>query len=101
MIEKLPIKNSWLVKVWKNNPTIAHNILYVKGEKILPAHISNHNSTREKAIILLMIPNREQERWHYLQAKKMATLLRGVTSKFHGDFCCLNCPHSFRTETNA
>ena len=101
MIEKLPIKNSWLEKVWKNNPTIAHNILYVKGEKILPAHISNHNSTREKAIILLMIPNREQERWHYLQAKKMATLLRGVTSKFHGDFCCLNCPHSFRTETNA
>ena len=86
MIEKLPIKNSWLEKVWKNNPTIAHNILYVKGEKILPAHISNHNSTRAKAIILLMIPNREQERWHYLQAKKMATLLRGVTSKFHGDF---------------
>ena len=30
----------------KNNPTIAINILYVK-EKILPAYISEHNSTRD------------------------------------------------------
>ena len=30
--------------------------------------------------------------------KKLATLLRGITSKHHGDFYCLNCLYSFRTE---
>ena len=28
----------------------------------------------------------------------MSTLLRGIASKHHGDFYCLNCLHSFRTE---
>ena len=43
----------------KNNPIIA-----------LPAYISKHNSTREKQIILLMIPNEEKEgQWHYLAVK--------------------------------
>ena len=31
-------------------------------------------------------------------SKKLSTLLRGKTSKYHGDFFCLNCLHSFRTE---
>ena len=31
-------------------------------------------------------------------SKKLSTLLRVVTSKHHGDFYCLNCLHSFRTE---
>ena len=30
-------------------------------------------------------------------SKKLATLLRGVTSKHHGDFNSLNCHHFFRT----
>ena len=30
--------------------------------------------------------------------KKMFTLLRGITSKHHGDFHCFNCLHSFRAE---
>ena len=30
--------------------------------------------------------------------KKLSTLLRRITSKYHGDFYCLNCLHSFRTE---
>ena len=25
-------------------------------------------------------------------------LLRGITSRYNGDFCCLNCLHSFRTK---
>ena len=33
-----------------------------------------------------------------MQQKKLATLLRGITSKHHGDFYCLNCLYSFRTE---
>ena len=45
-----------------------------------------------------MIPNEEKEGWHYRAVKKLFTLLRGITSKHHGDFYCLNCLHSFRTE---
>ena len=43
-----------------------------------------------------MIPNREG--WHYLAVKKLSALLRGITSKHHGDFYCLNCFDSFATE---
>ena len=45
-----------------------------------------------------MIPNNEKEGWHYLVLNKLSSLLRRITSKHHGDFCCLNCVHSFRTE---
>ena len=93
---KLSIKNRKTFE--KNNPTIALNILYTKEKKILPAYISKHKSTHEKTKILLMIPNEEKEVWHYLAVKKLSTLLRGITSKHHGDFYCLNSPHSFRTE---
>ena len=31
-------------------------------------------------------------------SKKLSTLLRGITSKHHSDFYCLNCLHSSRTE---
>ena len=54
----------------KNDPTIALNILYIKEKEILPAYISKHNSTREKQIILLMIPKEEKEGLHYLAVKK-------------------------------
>ena len=82
----------------KNNLTIALNILYTREKKILPVSISNHNSTCEKTIILLMIANNEKEGWHYLEVKKLSTLLRAIVSKHHGNFYCLNCLHSFRTE---
>ena len=45
-----------------------------------------------------MIQNEEKDGWHYLAVKKLSTLLRGITLK-HGDFYCLNCLHSFRTES--
>ena len=45
-----------------------------------------------------MIPNEEKERCHYLAVKKLSTLIRGIASKYHGDFYCLNFLHSFRTE---
>ena len=45
----------------KNNSLIALNILYIKETEILPAYISKHNSTREKQIILLTIPNEGKE----------------------------------------
>ena len=54
------------------------------------------NITREKQVIILMIPSREK--WHYLVVKKLPALLRGMTSKGYGDFCCLNSLHSFTTK---
>ena len=36
--------------------------------------------------------------WHYLAVKKLSASLRGITSKHHSDFYCLNCLHSFGTE---
>ena len=36
---------------------------------ICPAHISKINSNGEKQIIILMIPNKEKEGWHYLAVK--------------------------------
>ena len=82
----------------KNNPTITHSILYIKEKEICPTYISKHNSTREKQIILLMVPNEEEEGWHYLTVKKLSALLHRITSKNKGDFYCLNCLHFFRTK---
>ena len=38
------------------------------------------------------------KQWHYLAVKKLSALLRGITSKHHGDFYCLNYLHSFAIE---
>ena len=62
-----------------------------------------------------MITNGEQsdevDKWHYIALKSVRTddwcnrpvrslsrLFRGITSNNHGDFCCLGCLHSFRTD---
>ena len=45
-----------------------------------------------------MILNGEKRKWHYLAVKKLFALLRGITSKYYGNFYCLNCFHSFATE---
>ena len=31
-------------------------------------------------------------------SKRLLALLHGITSKHKGDFCCLNCLHTFTTE---
>ena len=38
------------------------------------------------------------EKCHYLAVKNLSALLRGITSKHDGDYHCLNCFHSFKTE---
>ena len=38
------------------------------------------------------------KKWHYLVVKSLAALLIGITSKHDGDFCCLNCFHSYSTK---
>ena len=69
---------------------------YANNEKIYPVYVSKHNSYCEKHVILLIIPN--WDRWRYLAAKILSALLRGITSKHHDDFQCLNCLHSFATK---
>ena len=41
---------------------------------------------------------RNEKGWHYLALKKLSVLLRGITSKHHGGFYCLNFPHNFVSE---
>ena len=38
------------------------------------------------------------EKRHYLAAKKLFALLKGITSNHKGDFYCLNCFHSYSTK---
>ena len=38
------------------------------------------------------------QRWHYFVVKKLSALLRGINSKHHGNFYCLDCLLSFATE---
>ena len=58
--------------------------------------MSKHNSNRGKQIIVLIILNGKGQ--HYNKVKRLPELLRGMMLRHHGDFCCLNSLHSFRTE---
>ena len=40
----------------------------------------------------------DSKKWHYLAVKSLSRLLRETTSNHDGDFYCLNCFHSYRTE---
>ena len=50
-----------------------------------------HNSQRKNQIILLMITDGDA-------VKNLSVLFKEIISKNKGDFYCLNCPCSFRTE---
>ena len=79
------------------------------------AYNSKYNRKREKQVFLSMITNGKQsdevDKWHYILFKSVQTddgfnrpirslarLFRGITSNNHGDFYCLGCLHSFRTD---
>ena len=91
------IKKDW-DKFGLNNKNVALNILYVpfNTKKVEIAYKSKYNLIRDKQIILLMISNGEN--WHYLVVKNLSRLLRGISSNHDGDYYCLNCFHSYRTE---
>ena len=82
----------------KNNRSIALNIFHVPSntKQILPAYVSKYNCDRENQTNLFMIT--DGKKWHFLAIKSIPTLFRGITSKHNGDFYCLNCFSSFRTE---
>ena len=76
------------------------NILFVththNKKEIEQAYISKYNYKHKIQVILLIITD-DGKKWHYLAARSLTTLLRGITSNHHGDFYCLNCFHSYRT----
>ena len=90
-------------KDWKkfesNNKSIALNILYVprNTKEIRHTYKSKHNLKCENQVILLMITD-DGEKWHYLTEKSLSVLLRRITLKHDGDFCCLNCFRSYATK---
>ena len=76
---------------------------------ITQAYKSKYNHTRKNQVVLLMIT--DGEKWHYTAlkseptedgfnrpTKSLSRLFRGITSNHDGDFYCLNCLHSFRTD---
>ena len=66
-------------------------------EKINIQYKSDHNRKRKNQVVLLMITD-NNENWHYLAVKSISRLFRGIASNHDGDFYCLNCMHSFRTD---
>ena len=78
-------------------------------ETINLAYKSKYNRERKNQVILLMITN--DKKWHYIALKSERTedgfnrptkslrkLFRGITANRNGDFYCLICLHSFRTD---
>ena len=68
-------------KDWKkfelnNEMCLIFRTYLIMLKKIQVAYKSRHNLTREKPVILLMINNGEN--WHYLVAKNLPVLLKGI-----------------------
>ena len=38
------------------------------------------------------------ENWRYFVVESLSRLLRGISSNHDGDYYCLNCFHSYRTD---
>ena len=87
-------------KFESSHKTIALNMLYVtyNSEKIRHGYISKHNSTRKNQGILLMITDNKIR--YYLAVNNLSALFCKIKSKHDGDFYCLNCLNSLRTENN-
>ena len=102
------------IKDWemfeRNSKAIALNIFFVLHNKktINLAYKSKNNRKRENQVVLLMIAN--GKKWHYIALKSERTndgfnrpirnlsrLFRRLASTHCGDFCCLDCLHSFQT----
>ena len=66
-------------------------------QEIRQCYISKHDKTRNTHANLLMITE-GHGKWHYVAIKIISGLLRGITSTHNGDFYCLNCFHSYRTQ---
>ena len=61
-----------------------------------PAYFSKYNSEHEKQVIFQWFQSKKKLALSC--SKKLSGLLKGITSKHHGDFYCMSCHHSFATE---
>lgn len=64
---------------------------------LIKAYFSKFNLKCLNQIIVLMI--HDGQKWRYLAVTKFSALLRGVTLKNNVNSFCLNCCHSFRSES--
>ena len=64
--------------------------------QIKQAYISKYNNECDNQVNYLMITDGVTN-WHYLAVKCIPALLTGITLSHNGDFYCLNCFHSYRT----
>ena len=86
-------------KFEKNNVAVALNISYTKKNYKYPADVSKHNSLKSNKTSYSF----NDYKWRMMTlccSKKLSALLRGITTKHHGDFYYLNCLHSFAIEKN-
>ena len=65
-------------------------------QEIKHACKSKHNLRHKDPLILFIVIDGEKLR--YLSVKTFSALLRGITSKYEGNFYCLNCFHSYSTK---
>ena len=84
-------KDDWK-KFEKNNVTIALSVLYAKKEKYILLIFQNITQIVKNKLFF------QTDKMALSCSKKLSALLRGITSKYYGDFYCLNSFHSFRTK---
>ena len=98
----------------KNNDTIALDIFHVpfNEEDILPEYVSKHNFNRDVQISLLKITDGDGK-WHFLalksckvvdsdcmnSQKSFSRLMRGMSSSVYENYYCLDCFHSYRSQS--
>ena len=77
-------------------------------KNICHVYKSRYNHTRKNQVVLSMINDGEKWRYTALKSeqtenglirptKSLSRLFRGIKSNHKGDFYCLNCLHSFRS----
>ena len=66
--------------------------------KVTPHSLNDSKEKKNKAKSKGCEVKSHRQRWHYLAVRKPSELLKGITSKLHGDFYRLNCFHSVATE---
>ena len=93
-------QNDW-DKFERNNKAVSLNILsaHETKKKINIIRVSEFNRKRKHQVILLLITN-ENDDLHYVSAKGLSRLCRGLFPNNNGDFYCLNWLHAYRTENS-
>ena len=66
-------------------------------EEIKQAYISKNKLKHRNKIVHLIIT--KCKKFHYLATKSLSRLLQGVTSKTKGNYYCMNCLLSFKTDS--